>query len=73
MFMRYVYTTAQDLEARSVAVVVEFRQRSKCFKLPVTDSISKRCSGIALKIPGKQVGKIIRWHQIKTNSYHIPR
>jgi hypothetical protein len=28
MFMRYVHTTAQDLEARSVAVVVEFSQRS---------------------------------------------
>jgi hypothetical protein len=40
MFMRYVYTTAQDLEAWSVAVVVEFSQRSNCFKLPVTDSIS---------------------------------
>ena len=39
MFMRYIYTTAQDLESRSVAVVVEFHQRSKCFKLLVTDSI----------------------------------
>jgi hypothetical protein len=39
--MRYVHTTAQDLEAQSVAVVVEFSQRSKYFKLLVTDSIAK--------------------------------
>jgi len=45
MFMRYVYTTAQDLEAQSVAVVVEFHQRSKCFKLPVTDSMGNASSG----------------------------
>ena len=37
--MRYIPTTSQDLEAWSVAVVVEFSQRSNCFKLPDTDSI----------------------------------
>ncbi|KIK01620.1 hypothetical protein K443DRAFT_555291 [Laccaria amethystina LaAM-08-1] len=38
MFMRHIPTTPQDLEARSVAVVVEFSQRSNRFKLPDTDS-----------------------------------
>ena len=42
MFTRYVHTTSQDLEAWSVAVVVEFSQRSKCFKLLVTDSTCRK-------------------------------
>ncbi|KIJ92108.1 hypothetical protein K443DRAFT_459011 [Laccaria amethystina LaAM-08-1] len=37
MFMRYIPTTSQGLEARSVAVVVEFSQRSNHFKLLDTD------------------------------------
>jgi len=38
MFMRCVRTTVQNLVAWNVVVVVEFNQRSKCFKLLVTDS-----------------------------------
>jgi hypothetical protein len=36
--MRYIPTNSQGLEARSVAVVVEFSQRSNHFKLLDTDS-----------------------------------
>ena len=42
MFMRYVLTTVENWEVSSVAVVVEFSQRSKCFKLLVTDSTLRR-------------------------------